>query len=56
MNAEMAGGKAILTVRTSKLAGCAVLSCVIYIYHDHPLRLPWPSIATATATANHIIP
>ncbi len=29
---------------------------VIYIYHDHPLRLPWPSIATATATANHIIP
>ncbi len=29
---------------------------VIYIYHDHPLRLPWPSIATATATTNHIIP
>ncbi len=33
-----------------------LLHNVIYIYHDHPLRLPWPSIATATATANHIIP
>ncbi len=32
------------------------VSSVIYIYHDQPLRLPWPSIATATATTNHIIP
>ncbi len=32
------------------------IATVIYIYHDHPLRLPRPSIATATATANHIIP
>ncbi len=33
-----------------------VFGTVIYIYHDQPLRLPWPSIATATATANHVIP
>ena len=33
-----------------------VVCVVIYIYHDHPLRLPWLSIATATATTNHIIP